>query len=222
MKTRERILLASLELFNAEGESSVTTADIANELDISPGNLYYHYKGKEEIIRELFNRLEFHLVEILEAPTGNNLKTEDVWIYLYVVFEQVYNHRYFYRNINDILQRYPDLERRFRRLVALKIKTADTLARKLAQNRVLEIPQAQIPWLANNVALQLTFWLNFDKLMSHKTPDVLAMHQGVFHIMSLVAPYLSPQYRYIYEECSTHYANLAKQILSVEKSNKTQ
>ena len=68
MKTRDRILHTSLLLFNQEGEPNTTTVDIANELDISPGNLYYHFKGKDIIIAELFNQYEQGLYEILSAP----------------------------------------------------------------------------------------------------------------------------------------------------------
>ena len=55
MKTRDRILLCALELFNEEGEPNVTTLEMANELDISPGNLYYHFKGKEALLEVLID-----------------------------------------------------------------------------------------------------------------------------------------------------------------------
>lgn len=39
--TRDRILQASLHLFNTQGERNITTNHIASHLGMSPGNLYY-------------------------------------------------------------------------------------------------------------------------------------------------------------------------------------
>lgn len=200
MKTRDKILLASLTLFNNEGEPNVTTVDIANELDISPGNLYYHFHGKEQIIAELFKGFELELSEILQAPLAQDLNPQDSWFYLYIVFEQLFNHRYFYHNLNDILQRYPDIQKRFLKLLDLKQQAARAVADQLAEAGILEISEAGIDHLCDNVALNLTFWLNYTQLRQQDASNEVLIHQGVFQLMSLVAPYLAPDYRYFYEE----------------------
>ena len=57
-RTAERILEVTLALFNRFGEPNVSTTLISAELGISPGNLYYHYPAKDELINNLFDRYE--------------------------------------------------------------------------------------------------------------------------------------------------------------------
>ena len=54
MKTRERIKAISVSLFNEKGATNVSTVQIAGELGISPGNLYYYFSNKEHIIRSIW------------------------------------------------------------------------------------------------------------------------------------------------------------------------
>ena len=65
MGTRERIIDVALEMFNENGERAVTTNHIASRLGISPGNLYYHFRNKQAIIANLFDRYEQRVLEIL-------------------------------------------------------------------------------------------------------------------------------------------------------------
>jgi AcrR family transcriptional regulator len=55
--TKDRIVDAAITLFNESGIGPVTTNHVAEEAGLSPGNLYYHYANKEEIIREAFERV---------------------------------------------------------------------------------------------------------------------------------------------------------------------
>ena len=57
MPTRERILDVALALFNDAGTAPISTNHIAAAAEISPGNLYYHFRNKEQIVQSLFERL---------------------------------------------------------------------------------------------------------------------------------------------------------------------
>ena len=90
-KTKEKILKTALGLFNNEGESAVSAVDIASVIGISPGNLYYHYKGKDEIIVQLFADFEDEIRQVLSSPIREPLKMEDNWVYLYIIFEEIFD-----------------------------------------------------------------------------------------------------------------------------------
>ena len=89
MKTRDRILNCALELFNRDGEPNVTTLDIANELGISPGNLYYHFHGKEPLTMQLLERFQADMAPLLDPPLEARLDVEDYWLFLHLIVERM-------------------------------------------------------------------------------------------------------------------------------------
>ena len=85
-KTAERILAAALTLFNEQGENAVTSVDIAMELDISPGNLYYHFKGKEQIIDGLVHWYSEAMQTLLRPATLEKVQAEDFFYFIAICF----------------------------------------------------------------------------------------------------------------------------------------
>lgn len=77
MKTRDRILLKSLELFNEQGERLITTNHLAAALGMSPGNLYYHFPNKDAIIFELFQQYADQMQSTLHLPSDRPLTQLD-------------------------------------------------------------------------------------------------------------------------------------------------
>ena len=213
MKTRDRILHTSLALFNEEGEAEVTTVDIANELDISPGNLYYHFKGKDQIIAELFRQYQHAMTTTLTAPIEGPLSedrnsTETNWFYLYVVMEEMYQYRFLYHNLDNILHRYPDIRRGFSRLIKLKRAAMFAICRTLMQQEVIDARDQQLLGLADNMTLNLTFWFNYDDLVHEGRPREVTIHQGVLQLLGMVAPYLGDNELSFYHDCETLYTRM--------------
>src|SRR4051794_14500221 len=83
-RTAERILEATLGLFNRFGEPNVSTTAISAEFEISPGTLHYHYPAKNELINTLFARYEAALNELLGAAEGVG-NVEDAWLFFHML-----------------------------------------------------------------------------------------------------------------------------------------
>jgi len=206
VKTRDRILVTSLELFNEQGEANTTTLDIATTLDISPGNLYYHFKGKDQIIAELFQQYEVALGGTLTAPLESPLgvdrsEVENNWYFLYVVLEEMYQYRFFYHNLDDILRRYRSVRRGFRRLLQLKRAALFAICQTLLEQAVIDARDQQVLGLVDNMTLNLTFWFNYEALLHQGRERQVIIHQGVLQLLTMIAPYLGGEELDFYRDC---------------------
>ena len=188
-KTKDKILRTALGLFNNEGESAVSSVDIASVIGISPGNLYYHYKGKGEIIIELFADFEEEIRQVLSSPVREPLKLEDNWIYLYIIFEEIFDFRFFYKNQSELIERIPALRNRFSRILALKEKTAFSLLSALEDKGHLTFDEGEKTALAGRIAQHFTFWLQYHDLRHGTAPPKSLIDQGVFMTLIQITPY---------------------------------
>ncbi len=189
LKTRDRILHTALALFNEEGEAQVSCIHVAAVLDISPGNLYYHFKGKEPLIEALFEEFEVEIRQVLSAPIRRPLSIEDNWIFTYIIFEEINDFRFFYSNISGILERCPSLRPRVMRLMRLKEETAAAILNSLRKHRVIECTDVERNALAVRLAAHLTFWLQYVVLSTVRTDDRMMIQTGVYSAIMMLAPY---------------------------------
>lgn len=190
MKTRDRILHISRLLFNEEGEADQSAVDIANVLEISPGNLYYHFKGKDAIIHALFDDFEEEMTIILRGSRGGITSIEDSWVYTYILLEEIYDFRFFYRNLGALLERYPDLAKRFRNLLAEKRRAITGLISDLEAAGVVSIPSALKEGLSDQMLSTATFWLSMNQIEANDLPAPHLIHRTVFQIVTLIVPYM--------------------------------
>ena len=187
-RTRARVLTESLRLFNERGEANVTTGAIAAELGISPGNLYYHFRNKDEIVEQLFARFEERIDVAPGADPRGEEAIEDLWLYLHLMLEAIWEYRFIYRNLDDLIERNPRLRARFTRMVDRKAQVVAALCEALVRARLMRARPEEIQALAANILVVATYWLNFRSLRGKAREADLG--QGAYQVMSLVAPYL--------------------------------
>jgi AcrR family transcriptional regulator len=189
--TRELILETSLGLFNQYGEPNVTTNHIADEADISPGNLYYHFRSKNDIVVELFKRFLVRFQPLIDIPEDILLQPEDLWFQLHLSFELKGEYRFLYRNLADLTARVPDLERAMRGLLHREHKAAWNSLSGLEQAGVMQIESRPKQLLADSILLSLTYWIPFAELTE---PDALDNSQvqvtAIARVLLLVTPWL--------------------------------
>jgi AcrR family transcriptional regulator len=191
-RTAERILEVTLELFNRFGEPNVSTTLISAELNISPGNLYYHYPAKDELINALYMRYEQALKELLQAA-DNVHNVEDAWLFFHMLFELIWSYRFLYRDLNDLLSKNRRLETHFQQVLKDKRASVQRVVQQLALNnqRVLDAPAAET--LATSVVVVLTYWLSYDYVCDPRRAlepanTASALAQGAHHVLSLLVP----------------------------------
>ncbi len=205
-RTRERILETSLALFNEFGEPNVTTQLISDELGISPGNLYYHFRSKDQIIETLFADFEKSLLETLSAPARRVPDVEDVWLFLQLVFEGIWHHRFLYRDLNELLSRNRLLETHFKSIIAHMVSTSAQIFRGLVATDDMRADNAEIETLAVNMTVLATYWLSFEFVRDPRRKlDGEALARGAYQSMSLVAPYLVGRSREWFAALSQEY-----------------
>src|SRR3989338_721026 len=81
------------DLSNRLGERTAPPTRISPDLPTSPGNLYYHYPAKDELINALFDRYERSLTELLGASSSVR-NVEDAWFFMHTLFELIWQYRF--------------------------------------------------------------------------------------------------------------------------------
>ena len=193
----------ALALFNRFGAPNVTTNHIADELDISPGNLYYHFRSRDQILETLFDAFEREALDAT-TPPGHMPGFDDLWLYLHLLFEVQVRYRFLFRDLYQLLEQQPPLQRRFRALLEYQRGSLQQIVNRLAEaGRLRDTSALQRATLTRNALLILTCWLGYSRLsedQAGREPNL-----AVWQVLSLFEPYLSDSDRRKLEDLARQY-----------------
>jgi len=191
LDTRARIADTALSLFNADGTNAVSTRHVAAALGISPGNLYYHFGNKEEIVLDLYVRIEERLLGIL-APQDPRPRTfDDVLGYLDAIFAHLWEFRFFYRDLNSLLRDVPGLRDRYRSLAERAQSSARGIFATMVEAGWMDASDEYLDLLATNAWIVLTQWFTHRQVVQRRrTIQSADIHEGIRHLVALFSPLL--------------------------------
>ncbi|WP_394129178.1 TetR/AcrR family transcriptional regulator [Shewanella maritima] len=212
MKTRDKIVNASLELFNEHGERSITTNHIASHLGISPGNLYYHFRNKEDIINSIFSLYEEHLESGSKPYTDVAIDIELLLSYFDAMFNLMWQFRFMYANLADILSRDDSLKKRY--LVAQKnvLIRSSTVLKQLKDDGFLAVDDENIVELADTMKMIVSFWISYQLTQSSDSTITKAtLYKGLLRVLMMFKAYATEESAATFNRMELHYKQMAQQ-----------
>jgi AcrR family transcriptional regulator len=203
LKTKERILQLSLQLFNERGERSVTTNHIAAELNMSPGNLYYHFRNKSEIIKQLMEQYQGETLQMLALPDDRLLDANDKIRYFQVLSSQLWAYRFLHRDVYHLVENNEDFRKMYPRFAGQVMQQGQKIYQAFVDAGLMQMTSSEIEALIINLWIVLTNWTNFLYMSGHitdsNTLEEKWVWQALRQMVFLEGTYLRGESRETYE-----------------------
>lgn len=202
MKTKDKILSKALELFNDKGYNNITTRHIAAELNISAGNLHYHFRHSEDIIKILFSDLTLKMDELLNHMKEKEHKTlEDLYQFTFSTCEIFYAYRFIFISFIDILNQIPEIESRYEGINFSRKEEFQLIFSDLQKSHIFQkdVPRFIVDCLTEQIFIIADNWLTHNRLILKLSPKEAIQHYTLLQ-MNLFYPLLNKEQQKLYEQ----------------------
>jgi len=199
--TRTRILVTSLLLFNDHGEPNTTTNEIADEVDISPGNLHYHFRRKADLVDALLAEFQADVRRVLEAP-ADEATIDDFWVYLHLLLETLAAYRFLLRDIETLVATYPKVSRALKSFSKGLMAVMQLYVDALSRNGALRIGDRDVPIVSRNLVVIALFSERFDEVSGAASSADDSALRIARSVLAILLPYAA-------DDAVTHWAALS-------------
>jgi AcrR family transcriptional regulator len=203
--TRQRILVASLLLFNDKGVLRTAINDIADELDISPGNLHYHFRRKSDIVEALLAEFQADARRVLEPADPKPLSLDDFWLFLHLLLEFTAAYRFLLRDTESLTADYPKAGRAMRHFARALDATFQHYLLGLAGSGFLQLAAGDAAGLGRNLAVIALMSERYDAMIGEqRSADEVSVHVAR-SVLGAIKPFAATQAAGELDELATHY-----------------
>ena len=201
MKRKDKILTTALSLFNQHGIESISLKAIAKNLEISYGNVTYHFPNKHKLVAQLYNNMLTAHHAVLEHFQETDQLLESIILAPLQTFKISLEYRFLFVDVVAIKRKYTTIieqqsagnQQQMQQLLPLfeQLKLDGFLRQEVSKEQILFLMQA-------SNAIRTFFFINLDEstIVYSKTLEQAYLKQ----VNQLLWPYLSPQGIEIYKQ----------------------
>ncbi|MEM1122061.1 MAG: TetR/AcrR family transcriptional regulator, partial [Bacteroidota bacterium] len=195
MRTKEKILATALALFNEKGVESVTTRQIAIAMNISQGNLCYHFPKKEAIIMALYQQLvqkfdELYLkFSINKEGTDELLSIQNFLAVIRITNQYFVDYKFLMLNFAQIMRQHPSVKKHYQQLTNQRIQQTLALFTAFQRADLLRTEQysGQYLHIIEQFMILNNFWLSHAEILFQGEES-----EKIAHFNQLVGSFIFP------------------------------
>lgn len=191
--TRRRILNHAREAFNERGVAAVPIREIARELDLSPGNVSYHFPTKEALIAALVEE-EHAANNALVAAATEPLEFAEVEHIIRTIMRRDLENRWLMRDCVGLLTGLPSLRAVHEQMQRAREARVDGIVARLIAAGSLDAERATraLPQLRQQMLTQVAFWLPSAILAAPDRDPADALDDHARAALALFRAYCTP------------------------------
>ena len=161
-------------MFNEKGVDNTSTRHIAAEMQISVGNLHYHYANKKEVllaIQKQFTAATDCLASQLQSIDVRSFT--DFNLIIKNTFGLIYDYRFIFNDRLILSRKYPETDLVFYQMIRTRTSEFHTMVGKLREESLIraDLPDSQYDFLFKQITMLYNSWSSHIKLFSPELSD---------------------------------------------------
>ncbi|MFD2036298.1 TetR/AcrR family transcriptional regulator [Belliella marina] len=200
MNTRDKILGCALRLFNENGVAQVSLRTIAADMEISLGNLTYHFKKREEIIEALYFELVSKLDHVINAEAVVENPLESLFDMPSATISNFYEYRFLMLDFVYITRNHEVIRNHYQKLMEVREQQFEGMINGLIEAKLIreETIADEYKYLFKNLRIVSDFWLSAACIDKNSTISQIDIPEGSRLLRQMIFPYLTTEGRSVF------------------------
>ncbi len=191
-KKKKLILEAAKTLFNEKGYHNVTIRMIALKMNMSSGNLNYHYKKREDIFEALYFEMVSEFDERIDLLANVEVSIEQVKIDIERSMRRMLDYNFFWTDLYNLICINSKVQKHFQQVYKKRIEGCFLLFKKMKVKDLMKESSFELEYnfLAERMIDYGNTWLYSSHLYSNKlNTGNIDYHVNTF--LSILFPFLT-------------------------------